>query len=168
MATKNNQQEHFFFNGMKKDRIQNFEESKTYFFGQNGRLYSHEGVLSFSSIEGTVNVMDEPRVIKYLGDFSFKDELIVIAKVKNEGEFNISSEVSTNISDITYPDEAVSTNTEIDFSDLYEIANDGYVGIICSDDVEEPESSETLDAIISITRKKYKISSKFWSYKICE
>ena len=49
MAGKNTEQEHYFVGGMKRDTVNNVEDPKTYFFGVNGRLYSNNGKLSFSS-----------------------------------------------------------------------------------------------------------------------
>ena len=58
----------------------NVERENTFQKGVNGRLYSKNGVLSFSAVKGSKLVYQNNKIVKYLGYFSFKDEVIVFAK----------------------------------------------------------------------------------------
>lgn len=154
MPTKNSEQEHFFTEGWRIDSVNNAESAKTYFLGFNGRLYSNNGKLSFSSIEGTLEVFYDERIIKYLGYTAFKDELILLVKVKNQGDFGIEPDtVSGN--DITYPSGNTENPTDpqaVDFSDLYELLDDGYYGPICNTGTEPEPLGDVIDAFVSITK----------------
>lgn len=133
MATKNNEQEHYFIGGMKRDNANQAEDPKTYFFGLNGRLYSDNGKLSFSSIEGTIEVWNDSRILKYLGYCAFKDELVLMVKVQNIGEFGIEID-DDDYTDTTYPPNqgpGTGNPQAVDYSDLYELVNDGFYGQIC-------------------------------------
>lgn len=69
-----------FEGGNSKDSVQNIEKKNTYTKGINGRLYSKDGVFSFSSIEGSKLVYENASIVKYLGFHSFSDETLVMAK----------------------------------------------------------------------------------------
>lgn len=71
-----------FIEGMRGDFDQHAENKGSYEFGLNGRLYSHNGVVSFSSIRGTKEVFRNEGIIKYLGYYAFEDELILFLKCK--------------------------------------------------------------------------------------
>lgn len=71
---------HLFFEGMKSSREQHSEENKSFETGVNGRLHSRNGKLSYSSIKGTIEAYNNPLVVKYLGYFSFADELFLLVK----------------------------------------------------------------------------------------
>lgn len=75
---------HLFLEGMKISREQHAEENKSYEYGLNGRLYSRNGKLSYSSIKGTVSIYNNSYIIKYLGYFAFPEELIVFVKYDQE------------------------------------------------------------------------------------
>ena len=179
MPTKNTEQEHYFVEGMKQDSINNAESPKSYFFGKNGRLYSYNGKLSFSSIEGTLDVFNDPRVIKYLGYAAFKDELILLVKVKNEGDFGIEPDDDGG-TDVTYPTGNTENPTDpqaVDFSDLYELLDDGYYGPICdtNGNPEDPDGPY-IDAFLSVRKEGTTLVGKYlwvgdlnWSItaKIC-
>lgn len=155
MPTKNSEMEHFFVKGMRSDNINNAENPESYFLGVNGRLYSYNGKLSFSSIEGTIDVFSDNRIIKYLGYTSFKDEMVLMVKVLNEGDFGIDPSISSG-TDITYPGGPTidPTNPQaVDFSDLYELLDDGYLGPICHNGSQPVDpDAEIYDAFISITK----------------
>ena len=88
----NYEQLHLFIEGMKISKEQNIEENKSYEYGLNGRLYSENGKLSFSSIKGTLSIYDNPNIIKYLGFYSFQDELVLFVKYdENIGIYGASS-----------------------------------------------------------------------------
>ncbi len=180
MATKNTHQEHVFTGGMKNGNVNNAEDPKTYFFGLNGRLYSHNGKLSFSSIEGTKTVFNDARIQKYLGYTAFKDELILMVKVLNTGDFGLD-ENSSDLTDPTYPTgntpPAVNP-TAVDYTDLYEILDDGFYGEICDQVVDpgDPTDESTLDAFLSIRKINDQLTHKWlwigdmnwsWTSKIC-
>lgn len=76
----NFEQLHVFIEGMKNSRESHAEENKSYEYGLNGRLYSNNGVLSYSSIKGTVEIYNDPNIVKYLGFYAFVDELVVFVK----------------------------------------------------------------------------------------
>jgi len=73
-----------FTSGMSFDLTPRAEKTTSYQYGSNGRLYTHDGILSFSSIKGTVEIYNNPAVVKYLGSFAFQDQLILIAKYDND------------------------------------------------------------------------------------
>lgn len=180
MATKNSHQEHFFFEGMKVDNTDNIESSKSFFYGQNGRLYSKNGKLSFSSIEGTIDVFNDVRILKYLGYAAFKDELILMVKVHNTGDFGIDPEV-TPPANPTFPGGTTPGNptpTAVDFSDLYTLVDDGFYGVICDEEVDptDPTNDEGVDAFLSIRKENGGFVHKWlwlgdmnwsWTAKIC-
>lgn len=69
-----------FLEGMKYSREQHAEEKNSFENGVNGRLHSRNGKLSFSSIKGTIEIFNDPKIVKYLGYFSFPDELVLFVK----------------------------------------------------------------------------------------
>lgn len=71
---------HQFVNGFQKDLDDNAEKNDSYQEGINGRLYSKNGVLSYSSIQGTVEVYNNPKIVKYLGYWPFLDSLAIFVK----------------------------------------------------------------------------------------
>lgn len=87
----NDEQVNFFLKGWSADLNDDFEKQETFISSLNGRLYSENGVLSYVSLKGTVeNVFSNINIVKYLGCYAFKDELICF--VKYNGVYNISSE----------------------------------------------------------------------------
>lgn len=66
--------------GYSTDLTNNVEKRNTYQKGFAGRLYSKDGVLSFSGGAGTKLIYKNNEIVKYLGYYSFKDEIIVFAK----------------------------------------------------------------------------------------
>lgn len=164
MPTKNSEQEHFFVEGMRSDNVNNAESPKSFFFGLNGRLYSYNGKLSFSSIEGTIDVFKDERIIKYMGYTAFKDELVLMVKVRNEGDFGIDPNISSG-TEITYPGGPTvdPTNPQaVDFSDLYELLDDGYLGPICDNGSQPVDpDAEYYDAFISITKFNNNLVGKY-------
>ena len=100
---------HLFFEGMKLSREAHAEESKSFEYGLNGRLYSYNGRLAYSSIKGTIEIYNDPNIIKYLGFYSFIDELVVFVKY-NTNSTQTQTQTNTvilgqNITiDIPYPD----------------------------------------------------------------
>ena len=93
----NFEQLHLFVEGMKSSREQNAEEPSSYEYGLNGRLYSENGKLSYSSIKGTVPIYNNPKIIKYLGFYAFPDELLLLVKYDENATANLTSEISTQI-----------------------------------------------------------------------
>ena len=77
---KNFEELHVFVEGMKTDFENHAEAPKTYEFGLNGRLYSHNGAISYSSIVGTKKIYENINIVKYLGFCAFKDELLIFVK----------------------------------------------------------------------------------------
>lgn len=67
--------------GYSTDLLDNIERKDTYQKAIGGRIYSDNGVMSFSGGKGTKLVYQNSNIVKYLGSRSFKDELIVFAKV---------------------------------------------------------------------------------------
>lgn len=84
---------HLFIEGMKISREAHAEESKSYEYGLNGRLYSYNGKLAYSSIKGTLEIYNDPNIIKYLGFYAFPDELIVFVKYNGT---NLGAQTITN------------------------------------------------------------------------
>lgn len=77
---------HTFIKGFRNDNENHAESEQSYVHGENGRLYSHNGKLSFSSLEGTIKVYENPNIKKYLGWCAFDDELIMFTKCDPETE----------------------------------------------------------------------------------
>jgi hypothetical protein len=71
---------HQFSKGWSVDLDNNSERSEGYADAWNGRLYSHEGTLAFTSLKGSKFVYNNNNIKKYNGYYSFADELIVFAK----------------------------------------------------------------------------------------
>lgn len=84
---------HTFDGGMKSDLDDHIKMKNTFIFGENGRLSGKDGTLSFVSVKGTQEILNDDRIIKYLGAVSFNDELIVFVK---------ASGVDINIGGIIY------------------------------------------------------------------
>lgn len=85
-----------FQKGHSFDNENHAELNETFSKGKNGRLYSHNGKIAFSSIKGSKLIYQNDQVVKYLGYHSFDDELIVFAKVlKPEDEEEIPTEPVT-------------------------------------------------------------------------
>jgi len=88
---------HLFVEGMKNSRVQEAEENNSYEYGLNGRLYSKDGKLAYSSIQGTVSIYNNDKIVKYLGYYAFADALIIFVKYNQKGAglgtTNVVSEV---------------------------------------------------------------------------
>lgn len=69
-----------FDGGYSTDRTNNIENPNTYQKAISGRLYSKDGVFSFSGGKGTKLVYQNSNIVKYLHYQSFKDETLVFAK----------------------------------------------------------------------------------------
>lgn len=82
--TKNSEVLHSFIEGMKTDFHNNAESNKSFEKGQNGRLYSENGMISYSCLKGTKEVFSNPSIVKYLGYYAFEDELILFMKALPE------------------------------------------------------------------------------------
>lgn len=93
-----------FEGGYSTDLTDNVEPKNTYQKAVNGRLYSKNGVFSFSGGKGTKLVYSNPNIVKYIGSVAFKDEFIAFAKVlKNENFDSVITEVcQTNITANTF------------------------------------------------------------------
>jgi hypothetical protein len=76
----NFEQLNLFVEGLKITKVQEAENKTSFEDGQNGRLYSENGKLSFSSIKGTVELYNNVGVVKYLGYFAFADKLVLLVK----------------------------------------------------------------------------------------
>ena len=80
MNNANYESLHRFIEGLRNDLDNHVKTENSYQDAWNGRLYSHNGIVSFSSIKGTTKVYENQDVIKILGYWSFDDELILIVK----------------------------------------------------------------------------------------
>ena len=80
MANSNYSVLHTFVEGLKSDFDNHAESNNSYQNSLNGRLYSRNGILSFSSIKGTKKVWENVSLKKYLGYWAFDDELIIFCK----------------------------------------------------------------------------------------
>jgi len=112
----NNEELHLFFEGMKNSREAHAEGTKSFEYGINGRLHSRNGKLSYSSIKGTIEVYNDPLIVKYLGYFSFADQLVLFVKYDSQiiGEY-----ITVNSSSIFGEDIEVNISfgdTEFSFS----------------------------------------------------
>ena len=69
-----------FEGGYSTDLTNNIEKDNTFQKALGGRLYSKDGVFSFSGGAGSKLIYDNANIVKYLGFHSFKDEIVVFAK----------------------------------------------------------------------------------------
>lgn len=76
----NDIQIHNFSKGWNYDIENHAESPENYIDAWNGRLYSHDGTLAFTSIDGTKLVYEDDRIVSYNGFHSFKDEMICFVK----------------------------------------------------------------------------------------
>jgi len=72
--------ENTFDGGYSKELTNNIEKKNTYSNPLNGRIYSRDGVFSFSAIKGSKLVYQNDDIVKWLGVYSFRDEAIIFAK----------------------------------------------------------------------------------------
>lgn len=78
---KNFESLHQFIKGLRGDFDENAESNQSYVKGINGRLYSHNGTISYSSVKGTKKVYTNSNIVSYHGYWAFQDELIIFVKV---------------------------------------------------------------------------------------
>ncbi len=76
----NYEQLHTFLKGFQVDMDNHAENPETFVKGINGRLVSKDGILSYTSLAGTLKVYDNNAIVKYTGWYAFLDELIVFTK----------------------------------------------------------------------------------------
>lgn len=145
-----------FFDGMTYDLDNHIEQNNSYQYALNGRIYSKDGVVSFSSIDGTIEVLSDPSIKKYLGYASFRDELILFTKTNRKYEF---SEDDNPIFDIKNYDNSLTCDSgevpEIDYSDFYELVNYNSNNFeTCPIDGPEFNTNERdgFDTIFSVTK----------------
>jgi len=113
---------HNFSKGWTTDLDNHAEKSDSYSDAWNGRLYSADGTLAFTSINGSKFVYNNELVVRYNGSFAFKDELIVFAK----GLFPVGVvETETKIiTEVTVKNFSISSDTNaingIDFASNFQ------------------------------------------------
>lgn len=114
---------HSFIKGWQKDLDEHFESNECYNEGENGRLLSENGNLSYAGVQGTLLIYQNADIVKYLGGYAFKDELIVFGKCS--ADLNPVETEDKIIKEIIVSDFELSSNTNlitgVDFSDKYEI-----------------------------------------------
>jgi hypothetical protein len=71
---------HQFSKGWNVDLDNHIEQPSGYSDSLNGRLYSKNGTLAFTSLKGTSFVYNNENIVQYNGYYAFEDELIVFAK----------------------------------------------------------------------------------------
>ena len=69
-----------FVKGLSFDLESRMDKKETYQNSLNGRLYSKKGTIAFSSIQGTVELYNNPAIKKYLGGYAFEDQLVLLVK----------------------------------------------------------------------------------------
>ena len=69
-----------FFKGFKGDYVDDVEEPQSYVTAVNGRLYSHNGIIAYSSVKGTQKAYENQNIVSYHGFYAFRDELIIFVK----------------------------------------------------------------------------------------
>jgi hypothetical protein len=123
--------------GYSTDSTENVERKNTFQKAFGGRLYSKNGVFSFSGGEGTKLIYENINIIKWLGFHSFSDELIVFAKCIKTGGLGGSTITvctstlvanSNEINGVAGSTDAITVSTEIlDNSSAEEECNDVWV-----------------------------------------
>ncbi len=69
-----------FIKGLRGDFVEEAENPQSYVKGENGRLYSHNGTIAFSSVKGTKKVYENQNIVSYHGYCAFHDELLIFVK----------------------------------------------------------------------------------------
>lgn len=92
-----------FIKGMMNSRENHAEDEESFQYGLNGRLYARNGKLSFSSIKGTMEIYNNPDVVKYLGFAPFLDELVLLVKYAQQPTKIVEATINKTITgdDIT-------------------------------------------------------------------
>lgn len=126
---------HTFFEGMTTDLDNHAETNKNFYEALNLRLISKDGILSLSSIQGTKKVYQNKDIKKYMGYWSFSDELIVFAKVNKKIDPNIIDYIEQEI--ILAESFSVSSNSDIQGID--------FLSKITKEIVEVPVVSDPID-----------------------
>lgn len=107
--------------GWSIDLDNNAENPEGYADGWNGRLYSHEGTLAYTSLKGSKFVYNNDKIKKYNGYYAFSDELVVFAK--GDLPLNVVETEPQEILEIIANNFSVTTETSmitgIDFSGNY-------------------------------------------------
>jgi len=110
--------------GYSSDLTNAAEAKNTYQKATNGRLYSKDGVFSFSGGVGSKLIYQNTEIVKYLGAHVFEDEIVVFAKVLKGGSKEpvvITEDISTINSDLfTITVDSVGA-TEIDIVDEFSV-----------------------------------------------
>lgn len=149
---------HSFLKGWTSNLDNNAESSETFSWGVNGRLYSEDGTLSYHSIEGSLKIYQNSNIVKYLGFWGFKDELICFVKAKQE---NITSEnTQEELSQLEIDVQTCNDNSdeEIDFYSYFEFFIDsGHrpSDLNCSQIDDFDNDDIYIDQIISLRYNEY-------------
>jgi hypothetical protein len=129
--------------GYSTDITDNVERKDTYQKAIGGRLYSKNGVFSFSGGKGTKLVYQNTDIVKYLGYESFKDEVIIFAKCLKGVTLGgtIVTECTTNLiaNSFSLLDDA---NNNVAQAVVAEISDNTSLSTICYD-VEVPPVNPT-------------------------
>lgn len=108
-----------FIEGLRNDSDNHVKTEKSFYKGVNGQLYSHNGIVSYSSRKGTTMVYNDPKIKKIIGSWAFDDELIMIVKyLKKEEENNPIPDAETETVEklIAYNKIITSEDDEITFT----------------------------------------------------
>lgn len=107
-----------FIEGLRNDLDNHVKTENSYQNGINGRLYSHNGIVSFSSLKGTTKVHEDENIISILGNWAFDDELILIVKyAKEESSKPVSNSKKETIQKlIAYNKTVSSESNDVTFS----------------------------------------------------
>lgn len=109
-----------FIEGLRNDVDNHSKTENSYNNGVNGRLYSQNGIISFSSIKGTVKVYENENIINILGHWAFDDELILIVKYKKSSDGGSGgsggTETETINKLIAYNKNVSSLNNNVEFN----------------------------------------------------
>lgn len=118
---KNTQALHQFVQGMRTDFDNHAESDKSYQNGLNGRIFSENGIFSYSSIKGTIEIYNNPSIIKYLGYCAFNDELLLIVKLNPTRTETVNRLTTNDFSiSIPYPEPKVSFTNQINLNTTVE------------------------------------------------
>lgn len=172
----NFEQLHLFVEGMKNSRVQEAEENNSYEYGLNGRLYSKDGKLAYSSIKGTVSIYNNDKIVKYLGYYAFADALVVFVKYNQKG----AGLGTTNVVSEVILGENVTINipfgqTQYNFTDELSINGTEETTTIAVVDTPEPEqplldSYDVLEQIQVLDLSAYyRLSGQsIANYEVCD
>lgn len=138
-----------FEGGYSVDLNDNAEKSNTFQKATNGRLFVKNNVLAFSAGKGTRLVYQNEKIVKYLGYFSFKDQVLIFAKCLKEDLVENEEDIfDDNFSSVD------NDEIQVDISKYYGtyLNPDGFSLCSSEEDDSYPNNEEYLDCFLLLNQ----------------